>query len=258
MRRSPVSPASTVPGRVYLVGAGPGDAELLTLKAARLLRQADVVLHDRLVGPGVLALCRPGAERIFVGKRGAEHHMRQAEIQALMIERAGAGLMVVRLKGGDPLIFGRSGDEIESLILAGIPVEVVPGVTAAAGCAAESLIPLTHPDHAQTLVLATAHGLSDPVEGSEPPPDWLALCRPRQTLAFYMGHAALGRLAEGLIAHGLPPGLAACLIQNGTLPNARRVTGTLATLPSLVEAAALSDGPALLLVGEVVGRALGR
>lgn len=244
--------ATHVSGRVYLVGAGPGDPELLTLKAARLLGCADVVLHDRLVGPDVLELCRPGAELIFVGKRRAEHHMRQAEIHALMIERARAGRLVVRLKGGDPLIFGRGGEEIESLALAGIHVEVVPGITAAAGCAAQCLLPLTHRDLAQTLILATGHS-----QDGEPQLDWQALCRPRQTLVFYMGHAVLGRLTARLIAHGLPSGLTACLILNGTLPAARRITGTLATLPELVSAAEPLDGPALLVVGDVVDRARG-
>jgi uroporphyrin-III C-methyltransferase len=247
-----VSTATTVSGRVYLVGAGPGDPELLTLKAARLLGRADVVLHDRLVGAGVLEHCRPGAELIFVGKRRAEHHMHQAEIHALMIDRARAGLLVVRLKGGDPLIFGRGGEEIESLALAGIPVEVVPGVTAAAGCAAQSLIPLTHRDLAQTLILVTGHS-----QDGEPALDWQALCRPRQTLIFYMGHAVLDRLTARLIGHGLASDLAACLILNGTLPTARRITGTLATLPELVRGAEPLDGPALLVVGDVVDRARG-
>lgn len=247
-----MSTASPVSGRVYLVGAGPGDPELLTLRAARLLGLADVVLHDRLVGAGVLEHCRPGAELIFVGKRRADHHMRQSEIHALMIERARAGQLVIRLKGGDPLVFGRGGEEIESLVLAGIPVEVVPGVTAAAGCAAQNLLPLTHRDLAQTLILATGHS-----QDGEPQLDWPALCRPRQTLVFYMGHAALGRLADRLTAHGLPPDLPACLIINGTLPAARRITGTLATLPDLVSEAGPLDGPALLMVGAVVGRARG-
>ena len=237
------------PGRVYLIGAGPGDPELMTLKAARLLGEADVVLYDRLVGEGVLAFARPDAERIFVGKRRAHHHMRQVEIHELMVRRATRGQIVARLKGGDPMIFGRGGEEVEALIEAGVAFEVVPGVTAAAGCAAEYALPLTHRDHAQSLTLVTGH-----TKDGEPHLDWPSLCRPGQTLAFYMGHTALEKLCAKLVAHGLRPDLPATLIENGTLPESRRHAGTLATLPRIV--AGLSfDGPALLLVGEVVGLA---
>jgi uroporphyrin-III C-methyltransferase len=239
-------PATAPAGRVYLVGAGPGDPDLLTLKAARLLAAADVVLYDRLIGEGVLAHCRADAERIFVGKRRAAHRLPQAAINALMIERARQGAVVVRLKGGDPLIFGRAGEEIASLVAAGIAVEVVPGVTAASGCAAERLLSLTHRDHAQTLVITTGHRQDGSVDL-----DWPALCRPRQTLVIYMSHYTTGAVCAGLVAGGLPPDLPACLVENGTRPDSRHILATLATLPALVETTAI-DGPALLIVGDVL------
>lgn len=232
-------------GIVYLVGAGPGDPELLTLKAARLLAEAEVVVHDRLVGPGVLDLANPAAERVYVGKERANHFMRQTEINELLVRRGRRGQRVVRLKGGDPLIFGRGGEEIEALLEAGVPFEVVPGVTAAAGCAAAAAIPLTHRDHARGLVLVTGH-----TRDGEPEPHWPALCQPGQTLAFYMGHKALDRLCARLVAHGLPPDLPAALIENGTLPGQRVARATLATLAAEV-AAAPPTGPALLIVGKV-------
>jgi uroporphyrin-III C-methyltransferase len=235
--------------RVYLVGAGPGDPELLTLKAARLLAQADVVLYDRLIGDGVMAHCRADAERIFVGKRRARHRLPQAAINELLIERARRGQTVVRLKGGDPLIFGRAGEEIESLLAAGLTVEVVPGVTAASGCAAERLLSLTHRHHAQTLVITTGHRQDGSVDL-----DWPALCRPRQTLVIYMSHYTTGPICRGLVAGGLPPALPACLVESGTRPDSRHILATLATLPAIVETTAI-EGPALLIVGEVLGRA---
>jgi uroporphyrin-III C-methyltransferase len=233
-------------GRVHLVGAGPGDPELLTLKAARLLAAADVVLYDRLIGVGVLDHCRPDAERIFVGKRRARHRMPQAAIHELMIDRARRGLDVVRLKGGDPLVFGRAGEEIASLLEAGVKVEVVPGVTAASGSAAERLLSLTHRDLAQTLVITTGHRQDGTLDL-----DWPALCRPRQTLVIYMSHYTTGPICAGLISHGLPPAHPACLVESATRPDSRHLTGTLATLPGLVAATPI-DGPALLIVGEVV------
>ena len=232
-------------GIVHLVGAGPGDPELLTLKAARLLAAAEVVVHDRLVGEGILALANPAAELIYVGKERANHFMRQTEINALLVRRGQRGQRVVRLKGGDPLIFGRGGEEIEALLEAGVPFEIVPGVTAAAGCAAASAIPLTHRDHAQTLILATGH-----TKDGEPALNWHTLCQPRQTLVFYMGHKALDGLCGKLIAHGLPADLPAAVIENGTLPGQRTVRATLATLAAAVAAARLT-GPALVIVGAV-------
>ena len=238
-------------GIVYLVGAGPGDPELLTLKAARLLAEAEVVVHDRLVGPGILALANPSAELVYVGKERAHHIMRQTEINALLVRRAQLGQRVVRLKGGDPLIFGRGGEEIEALIEAGVPFEVVPGITAAAGCAAATAIPLTHRGHARTLILVTGH-----TQNGEPDLNWQALCQPGQTLVFYMGHKALDRLCARLVEHGLPPSLPVALVENGTLPQQRTVRATLATLAA--EAARVPvEGPALLIVGEVAAFAGG-
>ena len=236
-------------GRVHLVGAGPGDPDLLTLKAARLLAAADVVLYDRLIGEAVLDHCRADCERIFVGKRRARHRMPQAAIHELMIDRARRGLDVVRLKGGDPLIFGRAGEEIASLLAAGVRVEVVPGVTAASGCAAERLLSLTHRDLAQTVVITTGHRQDGSLDL-----DWQALCRPRQTLVIYMSHYTTAAICEGLVAHGLDADLPACLIESATLPASRQITGTLATLPGLVAATPI-EGPALLLVGQVVATA---
>jgi uroporphyrin-III C-methyltransferase len=233
-------------GIVFLVGAGPGDAELLTLKAARLLGEADVVIYDRLVGPSILAMAKPGAELIYVGKERARHFMRQTEINALLVRRGQLGQRVVRLKGGDPFIFGRGGEEVEALLEAGVPFEVVPGVTAATGCAAAAVIPLTHRDHAKALVFVTGH-----TKDGEPELNWDALCQPGQTLVFYMGHKALDRLCARLIEHGLPAELPAGLIENGTLPQQRECRATLATLAG--EAARMGlRGPALLIIGEVV------
>jgi uroporphyrin-III C-methyltransferase len=239
------------PGVVHLVGAGPGDPELMTLKGARVLGAADVVVYDRLVEPRVLDMAAPGAERIFAGKRRDNHFMRQVEINALLVNRAWRGQRVVRLKGGDPMIFGRAGEELEALAAAGVPFEVVPGVTAAAGCAASAAIPLTHRDHARTLVFATGH-----TQHGEPDLDWDALCRAGQTLVFYMGHKTIHRLCSRLVAHGLPPELPAAVVENGTLPGQRVIRATLATIAAEVDAAAL-EGPALLVVGEVAGLTFG-
>ncbi len=232
-------------GTVHLVGAGPGDPELLTLKAARLIAAADVIVYDRLVHPAVLAHARAGAERIYAGKERANHYMRQPEINELLVRRARAGQTVVRLKGGDPLVFGRGGEEIEALVEAGVPFTIVPGVTAATGCAAAAAIPLTHRDHAQTLVIVTGH-----TKDGEPDLNWRALCQPHQTLVVYMGHKALPALCRRLIEEGLPADLPAALVENGTLPQQRTIRGTLATLPTLVDGDALA-GPALLVIGEV-------
>jgi uroporphyrin-III C-methyltransferase len=237
-------------GRVFLVGAGPGDPELLTLKAARLLASCDVVVYDRLVHPAVLGHVRAGAERIYAGKERANHFMRQSEINALLVNRARKGQTVVRLKGGDPMIFGRGGEEMEALAEAGVPFEIVAGVTAAAGCAAAAAIPLTHRDLAKTLVLATGH-----TKDGEPDLDFEALCRPGQTLVFYMGHKALDRLCARLMAGGLGPDLPALLVENGTLPEQRVVRGTLSTLAGKVAEAGLR-GPALVVIGAVVGNEL--
>ncbi len=233
-------------GEVYIVGAGPGDPDLLTLKAARLLQQADVVLYDRLISEAVLDRARRDAERIYVGKEAGRHHLTQEQTQQLTIELALQGKRVCRLKGGDPFVFGRGGEELQALIAHRIPVTVVPGITAALGAAACSGIPLTHRDHAHSVTFVTGH----PREGGEAP-DWRELARPGQTVVFYMGLAQLRSMIAGLAAAGAPPTLPAAVIERATLPDQRVIAGTLASLADQVEAAQVRS-PALLIVGEVV------
>jgi uroporphyrin-III C-methyltransferase / precorrin-2 dehydrogenase / sirohydrochlorin ferrochelatase len=233
-------------GEVTLVGAGPGDPELLTLKALRALQDADVILHDRLVPEGLLDMARRDAARISVGKAAGGIGSTQEEINALLIEHARQGKRVVRLKGGDPFIFGRGGEELEALAKAQISFSVIPGVTAAAGCAAYAGIPLTHRDYAHSVTFVTGHADD---EGREP--DWRALAKPGLTAVFYMGLARVEQIAARLVAHGAAALTPAAIIAQGTLPDQRVVTGTLATIAA---AAAASDiqSPALLVVGEVV------
>jgi uroporphyrin-III C-methyltransferase len=233
-------------GRVALVGAGPGDPELLTLRAARLLAQADVVVHDHLVGPGVLALIGAGAQRIYVGKERCRHSMPQDDINRLLVQLAREGRHVVRLKGGDPFIFGRGGEELQALAAEGVSFEVVPGVTAACGVASHAGIPLTHRDFAQSCTFVTGHLKDGSCEL-----DWPALARPRQTVVIYMGLSGLPTICAQLIAHGLPAHWPAAVVAQGTLPTQRVVCATLATLAAEVESEGLQS-PCLTIVGEVV------
>jgi uroporphyrin-III C-methyltransferase / precorrin-2 dehydrogenase / sirohydrochlorin ferrochelatase len=249
MRRMAV--AAPPAGEVYIVGAGPGDPNLLTLRALQLMQQADVVLHDRLVSPEILALVRRDAEVLDTGKRCGDHLLReseinhQSEINQLMIAMARAGKRVLRLKGGDPSIFGRMGEELEALAAAGIPYQVVPGITAASGCAAYAGIPLTHRDYSSQCVLVTAHGKDGAKE-----PDWQSLARAGQTLVFYMSRLEAGSICRKLIDHGLPPVTSAALIADGTRVTQEVLIATVATLPGMLAGRRI-DAPALIIVGEV-------
>ena len=243
---SAVQTRSRPGGRVALVGAGPGDPELLTLRAARLIAEAEVLVFDQLVSRDILALARRDAQRIYVGKKSGAHTLPQEEINRLLVVLAGEGKRVVRLKGGDPFVFGRGGEEVEELVAHHIPFEVVPGVTAACGVAAYAGIPLTHRDHAQSVVFATGHAKPGGDDA-----DWQSLARPRQTAVIYMGVGALPSICERLMAHGRAPDTPAALVENGTTAAQRTVTGTLATLPRIAVEAGVRP-PALLIVGEVV------
>jgi uroporphyrin-III C-methyltransferase/precorrin-2 dehydrogenase/sirohydrochlorin ferrochelatase len=236
----------TGPGRVYLIGAGPGDPELLTLRAVRLLRQADVIVYDNLVSPAVLEFVPPSAERIYAGKRRNEHTLRQEQINALLVKLAQQGKQVVRLKGGDPFIFGRGGEELQTLAAHGIAFEVVPGVTAASGVSSYAGIPLTHRDYAQSCLFVTGH-LKDGTADL----DWPGLVRLHQTVVIYMGLGGLPEICKQMMLHGAAPELPIAVVQDGSISTQRVVTGTLANMPERVLQAGLKS-PCLTIIGDVV------
>ena len=237
----------TTPGTIYLVGAGPGDADLLTLRAARLIEAADLIVHDGLVDPSILAMARSDARLISVAKKRAHHTLPQDDICALLVREARAGRDVVRLKGGDPFIFGRGGEEVEAARAADVPVAVIPGVSAANGAAAAAQIALTHRDASSivSFVAGQCKGLAEQ--------DWAGLAGKGRTLVIYMGVKTAPQIAEKLMADGLAPDMPVAVIENGARPDMRVLRGPLAGLPELVEREAVVS-PALIVIGEVTAR----
>lgn len=233
-------------GEVFLVGAGPGDPDLLTFRALRLIQMADVVFYDRLVGERIIDLLPPKAEKFYVGKARSDHAVPQEGINQLLVDEALKGKRVLRLKGGDPFIFGRGGEEIEQISASGIPFQVVPGITAASGCASYAGIPLTHRDHAQSVRFVTGH-----LRNGTCNLPWNELIHPSQTLVIYMGLVGLPYICEQLIAHGMPADTPIALVEKGTLPDQKVHTGTLATMPDYVEGREI-HAPTLTIVGSVV------
>ncbi len=233
-------------GEVYLIGAGPGAPDLLTFRALRLMQQADVIVYDHLVSPEILDLARRDSEKIYVGKERHKHTLPQDSINALLADLALAGKRVVRLKGGDPFIFGRGGEEIETLMQQGINFQVVPGITAASGCATYAGIPLTHRDHAQSCTFVTGHLKNNTINLN-----WTQLAAPNQTIVIYMGLVGLEKICQSLMAHGSPSDLPIALIQQGTTSQQRVITGTLATMPTIIAGLSIKP-PTLIIIGTVV------
>jgi uroporphyrin-III C-methyltransferase/precorrin-2 dehydrogenase/sirohydrochlorin ferrochelatase len=241
-----LSGGKTVPGTVYLVGAGPGDPELLTFRAMRIMQFADVVVYDRLVSPEILELVRRDARKIYAGKKRSNHSIQQEGINELLARLAAQGKQVVRLKGGDPFIFGRGGEEIETLMEQGIPFQVIPGITAASGCSSYAGIPLTHRDYAQSCAFVTGH-----LKDGKIHLDWERLIVPNQTLVIYMGLVGLPQLCAAMIKHGASPRLPAALVERGTTDRQRVICGDLETLPRIVKESKIK-APTLIIVGNVV------
>lgn len=235
-----------MPGEVYLVGGGPGDPDLLTFRALRLMQQADVVVHDRLVSKEVLDLCRRDAERIYVGKERDNHSVPQDQINQLLVDLAKQGKRVCRLKGGDPFVFGRGGEEIDTLTANGVSFQVVPAITAALGASSYAGIPLTHRDYSQSVVFVTGH-----LKDGSMNLNWKGLAQPQQTIVFYMGLKGLPVICEKLIENGLSPDLPIALVQQATTPRQRVYTGTLSTMPQIIEGTTIKP-PTLIIVGDVV------
>jgi len=246
LQQTLIKQKDSILGEVYLVGAGPGAPDLLTFRALRLMQQADVVVYDHLVSPEILDLARRDSEKIYVGKQREKHTLPQESINTLLADLAKAGKRVVRLKGGDPFIFGRGGEEIETLMQQGINFQVVPGITAASGCATYAGIPLTHRDHAQSCTFVTGHLKDNSINLN-----WTQLAAPNQTIVIYMGLVGLEKICQSLIAHGSPKNLPVALVQQGTTTHQRVITGTLETLPVTIAGLNIKP-PTLIIIGTVV------